>query len=354
MKILITHEIFPPEKTGGGEDVMSKLASDMIAAGNEVEVFTSGDPSLISFGNVKTRRFKINRYLMNLFEKKIEKAAKDFDIIQTSSGNLCYPSWVAAKKLRKPIVCIVHHAFGKYWKDVRGPVIGRAFEAAEKFFLSRDYDCIVVQNRSTEKLVKSINRKSKIIFLPSGIENFTDIKAGRKEKMVLFVGSYNITKQIAKVKGLDYFLEAAKKLPNIKFLIVGGGDYIETLKKSSLPNVKFLGRVVGKPLRELYSKALVFCLPSLAEGFSRATAEAMAAGCAIVSTIDLGQDGKIIEPKNPEQIAERIKFYIENPKVAALERKKNSSVARRLTWKNFISGMRDIYINAVKAKTNNA
>ena len=80
----------------------------------------------------------------------------------------------------------------------------------------------------------------------------------------------------------------------------------------------------------------------------------MEAGCAIVSTIDLGQDGKIIEPKNPEQIAERIKFYIENPKVAALERKKNSSVARRLTWKNFISGMRDIYINAVKAKTNNA
>ena len=65
----------------------------------------------------------------------------------------------------------------------------------------------------------------------------------------------------------------------------------------------------------------------------------MAAGCAIVSTIDLGQAGKIIEPKNPEQISERIKFYLENKKSAEEDGRKNSMIAKRLSWKKFMDGM---------------
>ena len=348
MKIFITHEIFPPERTGGGEDVMQKLAEDLIKRGNEVEVFTSGAPEIEKIGSVRTRRFKANRYLMNLYSGKIESAAKNFDIIQTSSGNLCFPSWLAAKKLHKPIVCIVHHAFGKYWKDVRGPIIGSVFQAAEKFFLSRDYDFVIVQNKTTEKLVKSINKKSKIIFLPSGLDGLSKLKPAKKENFALFVGSYNITKQISKIKGLKYLLEAARSLPETEFKIVGGGEYVEKIKETAPQNVKFLGRVVGKPLHDLYSRARVFCLPSLAEGFSRATAEAMAAGCAIVSTIDLGQAGKIIEPKSSQAISERIKFYFENPKIAAIEGRKNSIIASTLSWKKFSDGMENIYRRALR------
>ncbi len=345
MKILITHEIFPPERTGGGEDVMLKLAKDLKARGQKVRVLTSGSPSIKDFEGVPTIRYKTNRYFMNFFQKEIEKTAENFDIIQTSSGNLCYPSFLAAKKLNKPIVCIVHHAFGKFWRDVRGPVVGRIFEAAEKFFLSRDYDFVVVQNKNTEKLLHSINKKSKIIFLPSGISDFSHFKPEKKKKYVLFVGSHNITEQIARVKGMKYFLEAARKLPEIKFAVIGGGEYIEKTKISAPANVDFVGHKSGKALYDIYNHALVFCLPSLTEGFSRATAEAMAAGCAIVSTIDLGQHGKIIEPKNSEQIVERIKFYFENPHMARDEGKKNSAAAKKLSWGKFIDGMEKIYLS---------
>ncbi len=351
MKILITHEIFPPERTGGGEDVMSRLAKDLMARGHEVLVLTSGDPHIKEFERIPTKRIPINRYALNFFQKQIEAEAKNFDLIQTSSGNLCLPSWQAARKLKKPVVCIVHHAFGKFWKDVRGPVIGRIFAAAEKYFLSRDYDYLIVQNKSTEKLVKEINRKSKTVFLPSGLENISKIKPMKKEKYVLFVGSHNTTKQIAKIKGLKYLLATAKELQEIEFMIVGGGNYLEKIRRNAPSNIKFLGRVVGKPLYELYGKALIFCLPSLAEGFSRATAEAMAAGCAIVSTIDLGQAGEKIEPKRAENISERIKFYFENPDVARAEGKKNSAAAKKFSWKKFVDGIEKIYIESLQRST---
>ncbi len=351
MKILITHEIFPPERTGGGEDVMSRLAKDLIKRGHEVLVLTSGDPLIKEFEGITTKRIPVNRYALNFFQKQIESDAENFDLIQTSSGNLCLPSWRAAKKLRKPIVCIVHHAFGKFWKDVRGPALGRVFAAAEKYFLGRDYDYLIVQNKSTEKLIKEINKKSKIVFLPSGLENPGKMKPMKKENFVLFVGSYNTTKQIAEIKGLKYLLAAANGMTEIKFLIVGGGDYLGKLKESAPANVKFLGGVVGRPLHKLYGKALVFCLPSLAEGFSRATAEAMAAGCAIVSTIDLGQAGEIIEPKSAEQISERIKFYFENPDIARVEGRKNSAVAKKLSWKKFVDGVEKIYISSLHKST---
>lgn len=347
MKILITHEIFPPEKTGGGEDLMQKLAEDLIARGHDVEVFTGGNPEIKNFGSIRTHRFKANRYLMNFFARQIEVAAKDFDLIQTSSGNLCIPSWLAAKKLRKPVICLIHHAFGKYWRDVRGPALGIIFEAAERFFLSRDFDYVIVQNKSTEKLLRQINKKSKIVFLPSGISSFADLKPKRKERYVFFPGTHNMTKEILRVKGFNCLLDAAKKLPEIKFLAAGGG-YSDEIKKSAPQNVEFVGHKTGKTFFELYNRALVYCLPSLAEGFSRTTSEAMAAGCAIVSTIDLDQEGKIIEPKNAGQIAERIKFYFENPKIAIAEGRKNSIIAKKYSWKKFIYGMEKIYFSALK------
>ena len=134
MKILITHELFPPDIAGGGEKLTLKLAQLLKERGHEVKVVTSGDPKIIEYKNIQTVRVPINRYLMNLSLSTILREAKDFDIIQTSSGNMAFPSWMAAKTLRKPICCHVHHIFGSYWKDVRGPSVGRVFGRMERIY----------------------------------------------------------------------------------------------------------------------------------------------------------------------------------------------------------------------------
>lgn len=343
MKVLITHEIFPPEFMRGGEIVTYKLANLLIKNGHSVKILTSGDPKIKFYKGIETIRIPINRYAMNLIFPIVLKYASWADIIQTSSGNLCFPSWLAAKILKKPICCYVHHIFGPYWKDVRGPILGRLFEIFEKFFLSRDFDAIIFQNNSSLQLGKRIGLNAKKIFMVHPGIDFKKFKIGKKEDFVLFVGTTSMDKPLVNIKGMKYLIDCASELPEVKFVIVGGGKGLEELKKTSPKNVIFKGVMKGKQLFKLYSHALIFCLPSLAEGFGLTILEAMASGCAIVSTIDLGQKGVLIKPKSSAQIRNAIEYLFKNRAKAIKMGQKNRELAKKFTWDKFINDIINIY-----------
>jgi glycosyltransferase involved in cell wall biosynthesis len=344
MKVLIAHEIFPPEFVGGGENLMLKICLGLKERGIDVKVLTSGNPKIKSYKGIETIRIPVNRYLMNLAFFQVLKHAKDVDLIQASSGNLCFPSWLAAKLLNKPICCYVHHILNGYWKDVRGIFVGSLFENFEKFFISRDYDAIIFQNNSALKLGKKIGLNAKRIFmLQPGIDWEKFQVKREKEPFVLFVGSMNMNDALIRLKGIEYLLDAARMLPDVKFFIVGGGKALKKLKRDSPKNVVFTGTLVGEPLIELYARAQIFCLPSLSEGFGLTILEAMASGCAIVSTIDLGQEGILIKPKSSEQIKNAIEFLLKNPAKALRMGKKNRKIAKKFTWDNFLESLLKIY-----------
>ena len=345
LKILITHELFPPDISGGGEKFVHKLTKDLIDRGHSVKVLTSGDSKIKQYHGIKTIRVPINRYLMNLTALLIAYHARDVDIIQTSSGNTCFPSWVAAKLMNIPICCYIHHILGSYWIDVKGRVLGRIFEFAEKLFLNRSYDATIFQNKSSKKigLEMEIDRK-RIFMLQPGIDyKKFQLKGVKKKPFVLFVGNLAMDKAMVETKGLKYLIKAAKKLPNIRFVIVGEGDYLSELKQNSPANIVFKGKLVGKSLIRLYNQALIFCLPSLNEGFGTTILEAMASGCSVISTIDLGQKGVIIKSKNTEEIIKAVKYRINNPKIAKTEGKKNRMIVKKFDWNKFVSELIRIY-----------
>jgi glycosyltransferase involved in cell wall biosynthesis len=344
MKVLITHEIFPPEFVGGGETLTLKICLGLIERGFNVKVLTSGNPKIREYKGISTFRVPVNRYLMNFAIIPILKHARGVDLIQTSSGNLCFPSWIVAKMLKIPICCYVHHILGEYWKDVRGPFLGRIFGKMEKLFLSRDYDAIIFQNNSALKLGKKIGLNAKKTFLiHPGIEWKKFQLKRKKEPFVLFVGSISMDESLIKLKGIKYLLDAAKKLQDINFFLVGGGKALKDLKKDLPSNVIFTGPLIGKPLIELYNRALIFCLPSLSEGFGLSILEAMASGCTIVSTINLGQKGILIKPKSSEEIMNAIKYFIENEKKALKCGKENRKLAKEFTWNKFFGNLIKIY-----------
>jgi glycosyltransferase involved in cell wall biosynthesis len=349
MKILITHEIFPPEYSGGGEFLMLKFSKMLSSRGHTVKVLTTGNPKIRQFDGIQTERIQMNRYWMNLAFLQIIKHAKDVDVIQTSSGNSCFPSWVAAKILRKPICCYVHHILGPYWRDVRGAFLGHAFEFMEKKFLNRSYDAIIFQNKSSMKhgLEMGIEKK-RIHLITPGID-YEKFQMGgvKKEYFVLFVGNFSMDKQMCKVKGMDYLIEAAKQMPKIKFVIVGSGNYLSEIKKNSPKNVVFTGPLKGKPLIKLYNQALVYCQPSLAEGFGQTLLEAMASGCSIVSTIDIGQKGILVRQKSIKDLTGAIQKYFDNPSLAIKTGRKNREIAKKFTWDRFIDEFIKIY-NQIK------
>ena len=93
---------------------------------------------------------------------------------------------------------------------------------------------------------------------------------------------------------------------------------------------------------------VIFCYPSLTEGFGISLLEAMASGCATISSIDIGQQGIKIEPKNTNQIVNSIKYLINNEKEAKRIGINNRKIAKKFTWKKFIDDYSKLYESLTK------
>ena len=148
---------------------------------------------------------------------------------------------------------------------------------------------------------------------PRIIPNFIEtdmVTTGRiineKIENILFVGHVQST------KGFFEILEVARKVPDIKFVLVGpvSGE----MNNENLPtNLQLEGARPSSEIKNYLSKTDLFLFPSYTEGFSISLTEAMASGLPCIAT-DVGANkdmlenkgGIIIPPKNPEAIIEAI------------------------------------------------
>lgn len=337
MKILMTHELFPPECNRMGERVMYTIAKKLQEEGLKVKVLTTGDPKIKRYKGIQTVRLPIHRYSMNLAFPSIWKYAKGFDLIQTSNYNACLPSFVAGRILGKPIVCLVQGMYGKKWLKMRGPILGHISMAVENFQLNHNYDKLIFFSKYGREAAVEVGIEKKITKIIKPGFDYRKFKIKKKEPFVLFAG------RLAKQKGLGYLIQAAKELPNIKFKIVGSGEQEMRLKSIAPENVEFLGFVSNRKLVDLYSRALVFCLPSIGETLGFALLEAMASGCAIVSTIPLDYEGVEVRMGDVKQLKSAINYLIDNPKKAWKMGKKNRIKAKQYSWDRFIKELIKTY-----------
>lgn len=105
-------------------------------------------------------------------------------------------------------------------------------------------------------------------------------------------------------------------------------------------NVQFVGPVDRQQRRELLRRADVFVLPSEDESFGVAVAEALAAGCPVVTTeyvgiaAEIAQDGGLaVTPLDATRIAAEIADLVENPdNAAAMAQRGREYAMSQFTW----------------------
>jgi glycosyltransferase involved in cell wall biosynthesis len=87
-------------------------------------------------------------------------------------------------------------------------------------------------------------------------------------------------------KGHRAFVEAARDMPDVEFVLAGGweDDAIEQLRALAADNVTFTGYLSDEDLDREFRRAGVYVQASWHEGFGLAVAEAMLAGCVPVVT----------------------------------------------------------------------
>lgn len=98
--------------------------------------------------------------------------------------------------------------------------------------------------------------------------------------------------RIAPEKNIEMFIDIARSLPDMRFLVVGpgksSGPYYTSLVDlaAGVPNVEFFGPADRQQLAALYRAATALCCTSHFEGFPNTFIEAWSLGLPVVSTLD--------------------------------------------------------------------
>lgn len=161
-----------------------------------------------------------------------------------------------------------------------------------------------------------------------------------KNRSFIFIG------RLLKEKGIYEYIKAAKivkqRYPDTKFVVLGSIDEsnLGALSQDEL-SMLIADDIIDYPgqvdnVVDWIANSDVFVLPSYREGVPRSTQEAMAIGRAVITTdvpgcretvID-GVNGFLVEKWNPQALAEKMIYFIENPEQIAIMGNESYKIAQ--------------------------
>ncbi len=212
---------------------------------------------------------------------------------------------------------------------------------------------IVANSRGLREEALRFESSYSIEVIPNGIEfgNFRSARAGERAPFtVLYVG------RLHPVKGVEYLLEGFTQFAlgkhDVKLVLVGSGPLYGKLHKASAvyDTIDVVGYRKPQELPAIYESANVFVLPSLGEGMSNTTLEAMASALPIISTDVPGTEelvspdnGIVVEKKNSRQIAEALERLYHDTKSRASMGAASRKKAEGMSWEKAAKSYYELY-----------
>jgi glycosyltransferase involved in cell wall biosynthesis len=328
MKVAIFHDYFGA--IGGGEKLVMMLANglkaDIITTDvdmNSVIKMGYSDVHIISIGN--TAQIAPLKQISASFRFATCDFSNEYDFF-IFSGNWAY---FAAKK-HKPNLYYCHtptrafyDLYGVYKKKHNFLVAGVFVfwvqlhkRIAEKYLVH--VNRIVTNSKNTQKRIKKYwNKDAEVIYPPVDTSRFRFKEYGN------FWLSVN---RLYPEKRVELQIEAFRKLPEEKLLIVGGyssGDhasgYASQLTDNLPINVEILGTVPETRLLDLYAECKGHIVTAMDEDFGMTPIEAMASGKPVIAVNEGGfretvtSDTGFLVDANSESIIEAVKKIAEGP-----------------------------------------
>ena len=368
MNILFVVFHFPPI-SGGGVIVAVDIANSLAKIGHEVSVLTPNlewdgpkyEPEVdskieiirVNVPSKNNLKVAARRCKTPLIEKGIELGRnKKFDFIFT----IFHPFHMApnaavsiGEKLGIPVIVKIDDAV--YEKSTGLKSIQRKVEKILSAKTLNKSSKILVANNETKEIVNEFYDVSpeKIEIMPNGIDTkIFHTSVIKKSKMILFSGvMYNH-------RGIDVLLNAAptviKKIPEVKFVLLGDGPELDNLKKIAEnlkieKNIEFKGWIKRDEVMNYLADA------SIAIGPLRSTTvtknalpikvlEYMASSLPILSQKNTLANDVLVDDENgysvtdPEDLATKIIHILENNEKRIKMGTKSYEMSLKFDWEN--------------------
>lgn len=318
---------------GGGTEKMTQLLSSKLCKNkdNNIFVLTKSNikikPYFTLDDNVKYDILDNGKYIkilsivkdVFLLAKYIKKNNIDVLInVDVSLGVFSLPLKVLCPKLKQIYwehFCVLYNINNKRTNTLRK----KALKYGDAY--------VVLTPEDKQQLINTNNKiNAKLINIPNiSTYQVSDEEYNMNSKIIMSVGN------LINVKGFDLAIQAAVKVfekhPDWCWQIYGDGingeDFKRTVRELSLENkINFMGKTIN--LKQAYSNAAIFVLPSRSEGFGLVLIEAQAHHLPTIAfdvpfgprnVISDGVNGILVEPFDTDNLADAICHLIENDTV---------------------------------------
>ncbi|HQF76436.1 MAG TPA: glycosyltransferase family 4 protein, partial [Syntrophales bacterium] len=244
-----------------------------------------------------------------------------------------WAAWLAG------VPVILHTPHGHVFWGYFGPAKTRFFVLLEKLSaLVTDRLVMLTEQERTDHLRVGIAPAERFVTIHSGVDlaPFAAAKAARDEarrSLGIPEGSFAVgtVGRLIAIKGPGVLMAAARQVidrcPQCVFVFLGAGEMLEPLRAQAAAlgigsHIRFPG---WRPdAARMMSAFDCFAFPSINEGMGKALVEAMALEKPVVASrvgglidlVDDGVSGFLVPPADPQALADRILFLLENPQAA--------------------------------------
>jgi glycosyltransferase involved in cell wall biosynthesis len=379
MNILhVVPSYYPAVRYGGPIYSVHALAAALVKQNHNVEVFTTNvdgpmdsdvpidRPVNLDGVTVRYYRTNLSRRLYHSTDMRhaIHDHIKKFDVVHLHSVFL-WPTTAAARIARDYRVPYVISPRGMLVPDLirrKNQILKRTWitlferinvERAAALHLTseieaRDIALLGLKARRLSIISNGIEQPA----TPGPFERATSEGTSSEPSTILFLG------RISWKKGLDRLIPAMSSINRGELVVAGNDeeDYLPTLRKLAETcgvshRVRFIGPVAGSEKWALLRKARMLVLPSYSENFGNVVLEAMAVGCPVVITPEVGlasavqtaSAGVVVEGL-PDKIAAEINNLLDSPETARRMGERGRRLAEdQFSWGAIAQEMTKLY-----------
>ncbi|OHX64936.1 glycosyltransferase family 4 protein [Flammeovirga pacifica] len=323
---------------------------EIIEVSKLVDYYTGEELQNISFHQIKKPKVKmfLGHYIYQsyLFSKKLYNVInlKSYDAIYSQG----FTGWYTSNtSLNYKLICNLHGLeMYQHAVNIKNKLEHLLLRIPASIIIKKAKKQISLGGKLTEILYTQGATKGTVVEIPNGIDtsfirstlngnnNASNLMINKESIRFIFIGRYERRKSIEEIN------QAISKLTKQGFNIICDfiGPIPEEKQIKNNVNITYHGKIINQnQIKDRLSKSDILLCPSYSEGMPTVILEAMAQGCAIITT-DVGANSIMVDKTNG---------WLINPKNIQNELTKTINIALNTSQKQ-INEMGESSVNKIK------